>query len=405
MPLTDTAIRQTKPLEKPVKLADGAGLYLLLNPNGSRYWRMKYRFGGKEKLLSLGVYPEISLATARQRREEARRLLTDGVDPGAVRQEAKRITAVNAVGSFEHVAREWIVKQANRWSPGHAERVLVSLQREVFPYLGTRPLNAITAGELLAVMRGIEARGIHETAMRVLQRCSCVFRFGVITGMCERNPAADLRGALTPPKTTHYAALSAEELPEFLNKLDNYEGHFQTQCALKLLLLTFVRTGELRAAQWSEFDLDTDTPTWRIPAERMKMRKEHIVPLSRQVVEVLRQMQALTGHGGLVFPSQTNYHKPMSENTVLYALYRMGYHSRATGHGFRACASTILNEQGWRSDVIERQLAHAERNKVRAAYHRSEYLPERRKMMQAWADYLDSLREGSNVVPLNRKSA
>ena len=404
MPLTDTAIRQTKPLKKPVKLADGAGLYLLLNPNGSRYWRMKYRFAGKEKLLSLGVYPEVTLATARQRREDARRLLSEGIDPGAAKQEAKRAIAVDAAGSFEHVAREWIGKQGNRWTADHAQSVLVSLEREIFPHLGGRPINAITAGELLAVMRGIEARGIHETAMRVLQRCNCVFRFGIITGVCEHNPAADLRGALTPPKVTHYATLSAEELPEFLGKVNRYEGHFQTQCALRLLLLTFVRTGEMRAAEWPEFDLESDAPMWRIPASRMKMRKEHLVPLSAQAVNVLRQLHPLTGHGRLVFPSQTNYHKPMSENTVLFALYRMGYHSRATGHGFRACASTILNEQGWRSDVIERQLAHAERNKVRAAYHRSEYLPERRKMMQAWADYLDGLREGGNVVSIHKRT-
>ena len=241
----------------------------------------------------------------------------------------------------EERAREWIGKQGNRWTADHAQSVLVSLEREIFPHLGGRPINAITAGELLAVMRGIEARGIHETAMRVLQRCNCVFRFGIITGVCEHNPAADLRGALTPPKVTHYATLSAEELPEFLGKVNRYEGHFQTQCALRLLLLTFVRTGEMRAAEWSEFDLESEAPMRRIPAARMKMRKEHLVPLSAQAVKVLRQLHPLTGHGRLVFPSQTNYHKPMSENTVLFALYRMGYHSRATGHGFRACASTI----------------------------------------------------------------
>jgi integrase len=389
MPLSDLQIRNAKSSAKPYKLADGGGLYVLVKPDGAKYWRLKYRFAGKEKLLALGVYPQVRPAEARAARDEAKRQLLAGRDPASERREEKRAALISAAATFEVIAREWVEQQRNRWTPDHAERVLDSLVTDVFPAIGFRPMAEITAPELLAVLRKIEARGALEVASRVYQRCGAVFRYAVATGRCERSPVGDLRGALKAPKREHRAALLAADLPEYLRTLEAYDGQLQTKLALKLLALTFVRTRELRGAEWSEFDLEH--AEWRIPAERMKMRAAHIVPLSRQALAVLAQLKPLTGDQRFLFPNQ---HKPdacMSENTMLYALYRMGYHSRATGHGFRATASTILNEQGWRADAIERQLAHAEKNKVRAAYHRSEYLPERRKMMQAWAEHLDRL--------------
>jgi len=403
MALTDVTIRNARGKAKPYKLADSGGLYVLVKPDRAKYWRFKYRFVGKEKLLALGVYPAVRVADARAARDEAKRLLTEGRDPATVRKEEKRAVQVSTANTFEALAREWVEQKRNAWTPGHAARVLESLEDNAFPDLGFRPITEITAPELLAALRKIEARDALETASRIYQRCSAVFRYGVVTGRCERSPAADLRGALKAPKRAHHAALSAADLPEYLGKLETYQGHLQTQFALKLLALTFVRTGELRGAEWSEIDFEH--AEWRIPAERMKMRAAHIVPLSRQALTVLEQLKSLTGGGRYLFPNQ---HKPdacMSENTMIYALYRMGYHSRATGHGFRATASTILNEQGWKPDAIERQLAHAERNKVRAAYHRSEYLPERRKMMQAWADYLEALASGGKVTPIRKAAA
>lgn len=407
--LTDIRCRKAQPSEKPYKLFDSGGLYLLVSPGGARkpeglkHWRLKYRFAGKEKLLALGVYPEVSLGDARDARDKAKRLLNDGRDPTHTRKQEKRAAEMSAATTFEAIAREWVEQQRNRWTVNHAERVLDSLIANVFPEIGFRPIVEITAPELLAVLRKIEARDALEVASRVYQRCGAVFRYAVATGRCERSPVADLRGALKAPKREHRAALSAADLPEYLRKLEAYDGHLQTKLALNLLALTFVRTGELRGAEWTEFDFEH--AEWRIPAERMKMRAPHIVPLSRQALTVLGQLQSLTGSGRFLFPNQ---HKPdtgMSENTMLYALYRMGYHSRATGHGFRATASTILNEEGWHADAIERQLAHTEKNKVRAAYHRSEYLPERRKMMQAWADYLDALGSATQVTPIRRTAA
>lgn len=397
MPLTDVAIRNAKAKAKPYKLADGGGLYVLVNPDGSKYWRLKYRYGGKEKLLALGVYPQVRVSEAREYRDEAKRVLKSNRDPSLVRKEQKRAAEISSANTFEAVAREWVEQQAHRWIAAHTKRVLDSLVDNAFPVLGFRPINEIGAPELLSALRKIESRGALETAHRVLQRCNAIFRYAISTGRCERNPAVDLRGALKAPKRANYAALSATDLPDFLNKLEVYDGHLQTKVALKLLVLTFVRSGELRAAEWSEFDLER--AEWRIPAERMKMRTPHIVPLSRQALNLLEQLKPLTGHGRFLFPNQSKPQACMSENTMLYALYRMGYHSRTTGHGFRATASTVLNEQGWKADAIERQLAHAERNKVRAAYHRSEYLEERRKMMQHWADYLEAIQTGAQVLP------
>lgn len=403
MGLSDVQIRNAKPRAKQYKLADGGGLYLLVTPDGRKYWRLKYRFLGKEKLLALGVYPETKAAEAREDRDRAKLLLKGHQDPSAVRRQRKHAAVLASGNTFEAVAREWAEQRRHHWVSSHAARVLNSLENEIFAALGFRPIGEITAPELLGALRKVEARGALETAQRVLQRCDAVFRYAIATGRCERSPAADLRGALKTPKHTNRAALSEIDLPDFLRKLEAYDGRLLTRLALELQALTFVRPGELRGAEWSEVNFEV--AEWRIPAGRMKMRAPHIVPLSRQAIAAFRQLNQLTGRGRLVFPNQTRPETPISENTVLYALYRMGYHSRATGHGFRATASTILNEQGWKPDAIERQLAHKERNKVRAAYHRSEYLEERRQMMQAWADYLDGLKSGARFSAIKKAAA
>ena len=400
MALTDKAARGAKSREKPYKLADGMGLYLLVNPEQRKYWRLKYRIAGKEKVLALGTYPDVSILEARTARDVAKRLIKAGRDPITAKKQERLAARVSAANTFASVALEWVEQQRHRWTAGHVERVLGSLKADIFPDIGGRPIKDINAPELLAVLKKVERRGVFETAQRLLQRCGAVFRYAIVTHRAERNPALDLRGSIKQPKRENHAALLAADLPEYLRKLEAYDGRPETRLALKLLALTFVRSGELRKAEWSEFDFDKTE--WRIPAERMKMRAPHVVPLSKQALAVLAELKSLTGSGRFLFPNQSKLTVPMSENTMLYALYRMGYHSRATGHGFRATASTILNEQGWKADVIERQLAHAERNKVRAAYHRSEYLDDRRKMMQAWADYLDALANSANVVPLRQ---
>ncbi|WP_321867055.1 tyrosine-type recombinase/integrase [Paraburkholderia tropica] len=397
MPLTDTAVRNAKPAAEPYKLTDGGGMFLHVHPNGSRYWRMAYRIAGKQKLFAIGVYPDVSLADARQIREEAKKLVKGGIDPVAERRRAAKQNADDRANTFETIAREWHQTKRASWTASHAAKILGSLEADIFPTLGARSLIAISAPELLEALRTIEKRGALEVAGRVLQRCSAIFRYAIATGRGTGNPAADLRGALKTPEKRHYAALGHTDLPEFMQKLSAYDGDLQTRLALWLLAITFVRTGELRAARWTEFDLDG--AEWRIPAERMKMREPHIVPLSRQAVDTLRKLEVISGDGDYVFPSRNGRGACISENTVLYALYRMGYHSRATGHGFRATASTILNEMGFQPDWIERQLAHAERNKVRAAYNRAQYLSERRDMMQVWADYLECAASGEKILP------
>jgi integrase len=393
MPLTDTEIRRAKARQKAYKLFDEKGMYLLVSTTGARLWRLKYRVLQKEKVLALGQYPECTLAEARDARDAARRLLRSGADPGAVRRDERREQQTRAGNTFEILAREWHANQKAKWTEHHAATILRRIEAHLLPLLGSRAIAEIEAPELLDALRAIErnaranARGSNEIAHRMLQASGQIFRYAIATGRARRNPSVDLRGALkAKERTRNHAALSQTELPAFIKKLKAYDGQPQTKLAMRLLLLTFVRTGELRGAEWSEFELDK--AQWRIPAERMKMRSEHIVPLSTQAIEVVHELQKLNGARRHVFGNQANHEKPMSENTLLFALYRMGYHSRATAHGFRATASTILNEQGFRPDVIERQLAHVERNKVRAAYHRTEYLPERRKMMQHWADYL-----------------
>ncbi|NJD05586.1 MAG: DUF4102 domain-containing protein [Methylococcaceae bacterium] len=404
MPLTDTAIRNAKPGEKPVKLADEKGLFLLIVPAGGKWWRLKYRFGGKEKLLSLGTYPEVGLKDARDKRDDARKQLAQGIDPGETRKAMKAAQSADA-DTFEVVAREWHTKFSPTWTAEHAERILSRFQRDVFPWIGGRPIREITAPDLLTVLRRIESRGALDTAHRAHQNCGQVFRYAVATGRAERDPTGDLRGALPPAKDKHHASITdPQAIGDLLRAIEGYQGSFVTKSAMQLAPLVFVRPGELRSAEWSEIDMDKSE--WRIPAEKMKMRDPHIVPLSVQAVAILREIRPLTGRGRYVFPSARtpNGDRCMSENAVLAALRRMGYaKDEMTGHGFRSMASTLLNEQGWHRDAIERQLAHAERNAVRAAYNYAEHLPERRRMMQAWADYLHGLKKGADVIPINGK--
>lgn len=389
-----------------MRLFDGGGLYLEVSPTGGKWWRWKYRFGGKEKRLSFGVYPAVSLKAARAKRDAARQQLAAAIDPGQARKADKLAQA--GAESFEAVALEWHARFSPGWVASHGDRILRRLEKDVFPWLGPRPVGDIKAPELLAVLRRIESRGALETAHRAMQNCGQVFRYAVATGRAERDPTGDLRGALPPPKEKHHASIrEPNRIGELLRAIDSYEGFFVTKCALRLAPLVFVRPGELRQSRWSEFDLHK--AEWRIPAERMKMREQHIVPLSRQAVEILHELEPLTNRvvpgrpdaPGYVFPSARSANRPMSNNAVLAALRRMGYaKDEMTGHGFRSMASTLLHEQGWNHQVIERQLAHAERNAVSAAYNFAEHLPERRKMMQAWADYLDALRANAKVVPL-----
>lgn len=404
MPLTATAIKNAKPGLKPKRLHDTGGLYLEVAPSGGKWWRLAYRHEGKRKLLSLGTFPDVLLEKARRRRDEARTLIADGIDPAAQRKADKRTAAGRAANSFEAVAREWYKKQAHIWVANHATDVLRRLEANLFPDLGELPIAEVDAPKLLAAVRKIESRGAHDLAHRVLQVASQVFRYGVATGRCARDPAPDLRGALTPHVKKHQAAVTPDELPALLRAIRGYHtiGDRLTGLGLEMLALTFVRTNELIGAKWDEIDLDG--ATWIIPAERMKVPAEHVVPLSRQAIAVLRELRALGGGSRFVFPGR-NPDKPISNNTLLFALYRLGYKSRMTGHGFRAVASTMLNESGFRPDVIERQLAHTEPNAVRAAYNRSTLLPERRKMMQQWADMLDALVEGAKVIPLQRRAA
>jgi len=401
MSLKDTAIRNARPKEKQYKLYDEKGLYLLVKKAG-KYFRFDYRYAGKRKTLALGVYPGVKLAEARERRDNARKLLQNDIDPAQHRKETKAMRKDQAVNSFEAIAREWFTKNKHIWTEGHSRTIIRRLELNIFPWLGTRPVAVISAPELWAVLRRIEDRGALETVHRVKQICGQVFRYAIATWRAERDPSADLRDALPPTKPKHMATITdPKKIGELLRAIDGYEGTPVAKCALKLAPLVFVRPGELRHAEWVEIDLDK--AEWRIPAEKMKMKNPHIVPLSTQAVEILNEIQPITGEGRYVFPSVRTYSRPMSNNTVLAALRRMGYtKEEMSGHGFRAMASTVLHEQSWPSDIIERQLAHAERNSIKAAYNHAQHLPERRKMMQAWADYLDTLRIGGKIIPLRR---
>lgn len=411
MKLTDTAIKAAKPRVKPYKLFDGEGLYLLINPDGSRWWRLKYRYGGKEKLLALGTYPGTGLKKARDKRDDARNLLDDDIDPNAHRKAEKAARADRDAGSFEVVAREWQAKQSETWAAGHSERVLRRLVLYVFPRIGGEPIGSVTGPQLLDVLRRIEARGTVETAHRVKESLGAIFRYAVATHRATHDPSAALKGALATAQNKSYAAITEpKQVGELLRAIRGYSGAEITRCALQLLPLVFVRPGELRAARWEEFEFDVTPPQpgkkpkhpdpqWRIPAARMKMREQHLVPLSTQAVAILRELHARTGPEGYLFPSVRGKSNYMSENTINAALRNLGYTSEQhTGHGFRHMASTLLHERGYKSELIERQLSHGDRNPMRAAYNFAEYLPERRKMMQEWADYLDGLAKGADVV-------
>ncbi|AOY93787.1 integrase [Cupriavidus sp. USMAA2-4] len=388
-PLTDTKIRNAKPRERPYKLFDGGGLYVEVMADGRKLWRFKYiRPSGSESRLGFGAYPTVSLAQARAQREAARAQVAAGRDPGVVKEEGRRAAKIAAGHSFEAVARGWFETQKESWTESHAARVIASMEREVFPEIGAMSVADIRAPAILEVLRKVEARGVRETTKRLLQRMRGVFHYGIINGVCDRNPAADIDSvsALRSAPVQHQTRIPLAELPQLLRDIDTYPGDPVTRLAMQLMTLTFVRTKELIQARWEEFD--EDKAEWRIPAERMKMRDPHVVPLSTQALRVLGELRELTGRREFVFFSARGRGGHISNNTILYALYRMGYHSRMTGHGFRGLASTALNELGFRPDVIERQLAHVERNKVRAAYNHAQYLPERRQMMQAWADHL-----------------
>lgn len=399
MSLTDTAVRNAKPMDKPFKIADNRGLYVLISKAG-KYFRWDYRFAGKRKTLALGVYPDISLKEAREKHEDMRRLLARDIDPMEFKKQKKLEVQAEVKNAFETVAREWFIKNKSVWTEKHAETIISRLQNNIFPWLGKCDISALTAPMLLEVLRRIEDRGAHETAHRVKQICGQVFRYAIATGRAERDPSFDLRGALTPTRSKSMATITdPEKIGALMVAIDGYQGSIITRCALKLAPLTFVRPGELRHAEWSE--INSAKAEWKIPAEKMKMRTTHIVPLSLQAINVLGEIKPLTGNSKYVFPSLRSGTRPMSNNTILAALRNMGYgKDEMTGHGFRAMASTILHEQGWPSDIIERQLAHAERNNIKAAYNHAQHLPERRRMMQKWADYLDSLKGNQRGVSL-----
>lgn len=397
MKLSDVAVRQAKPKEKPYKLADGTGLYLLVNQAG-RYWRYDYRFGEKRKTISYGVYPVMTLSAAREAHIAAKRELSEGRDPMAARKAEKQAEAM----TFKAVAEKWF----KHWKPSktekHAGEVWRRLEMDILPTLGNTPANDLTAAQVRDCIKAIEKRGALDIAKRQLQKCSQIMRYAVAHDLAERNPVADIQPSdiLPARKKRNYARLDAKEIPQLLRDMDAYVGGEHTRLALQFMALTFVRTGELIGAKWDEFDIDA--ARWHIPAARMKMRTPHIVPLSTQALAVLQKLQAISYGREYVFPSDIPGRKThMSNNTVLYALYRMGYRGRMTGHGFRGVASTILHEQGWPHEHIELQLAHQERDEVSAAYNHASYLPQRTKMMQAWADHLDALRV-ENVVALRR---
>lgn len=405
MPLSDTAIRKAKPQAKAFKLFDGGGLYVEVTPNGGKWWRWKYRrpVTGKENRLSFGTYPDVGLADARDKRDAARKLLAAGTDPGESRKAERIAGAERAANSFEVVAREWLAKRD--WVPDYLSKVTGWMDNDVFPWIGGRPVAELSAPEFLQVARRIEERGAIESAHRILRNCGQVMRYAIATGRATRNPVADLQGALPQAPTRHHAAITdTKAIGGLLRAMDGYSGTFPVRCALKLAPMLFVRPGELRMAEWSEFDLAA--AQWNIPAERMKMREPHLVPLSSQAVAILRELHPLTGRGQFVFPSARSPKRPMSNNAVNAALRRLGFDKDTmTGHGFRAMARTVLDETlGFRADYIEHQLAHAVRDPNGRAYNRTAHLAERRKMMQAWADYLDTLREEkSNIVPIKRK--
>ena len=401
-PLSEIKVRNAKPQESAYKLFDGGGLYLFVTPSGGKLWHFKYHFDNKEKKLTFGSYPEISLLDARQRRDDARKLLANGVDPGAVRK-AQKQAKVEDTETVEVIAREWHEKFKSTWTEGHALKIMRSLERDVFPWIGTRPIKEIKAPELLTVLRRVESRGVLEGAHRIRGLCSMIFRYAVSTGRTERNPAQDLIGSLAPAKEKHLAAITEpKEVRELLLAIDGYVGSYVVRLALQLSPLVFVRPGELRHMEWKEVDFEN--ALWSIPAEKMKMREPHLVPLSKQARKILEELQKLTGTSQYAFPSGRTYDRPMSNNAILAALRRMGYtKDEMTPHGFRAMARTIIDEVlQVRPDFIEAQLAHRVSDPLGRSYNRTQHLNERRKMMQTWADYLDGLKVGAKVLPFKK---
>ena len=390
MKLTIRQIDTQKPRDKAFKLSDGGGLYLLVNPNGSRYWRLKYRFAGKEKLLAVGVYPDVTLAQARNRREEAKKLLGEGKDPAQERKLDKLSRQIEVESSFEAIAREWYKRRFDNWSVSYREEMMRTFEKDVFPFIGHRPIKDIKPLELLDVLSKLEERGATEKARKVRQRCGEVWKYAVITGRAEYNPAPDLASALVPHEKEHYAFLTKEELPDFLRILETYSGSILVKIAMKLTMLTGVRPGELRKAEWSEFDFEKQL--WNVPKERMKMKRPHMVPLSSQTIALLNQLRPITSISGLLFPGRNDPKKPMSDMALTVLVRRIGYAGRVTGHGFRHTMSTILHEQGFNTAWIELQLAHVDKNSIRGTYNHAQYLDGRREMMQWYADYLDSLK-------------
>jgi integrase len=401
MPLTNPACLNAKCPEgaQRLRLSDEKGLYLEVLPTGAKYWRLKYRYGGKEKRLGLGVYPAVTLAKAREARDEARAVLKAGADPSQARKDEKLAAQIRLGTTFEAVARDWFENWRSARSPRHADYVLRRLEADVFPALGQKPVGEVTAPQLLAMAKKIESRGAVDIARRSWQTCGQIFEHALAHGLVERNPAKDVRpgAALKPRQKGHYARIEAKELPELLRKMHAYQGSPYTRYALQIMALTFVRTGELIGARWEEVDLEA--AEWRIPPERMKMRTPHIVPLSRQAVDAMRCLLEVKGLSGLLFPGERDHEKSLSNNTILSALKRMGYAGRMTGHGFRGVASTVLHEAGFDHAHIELQLAHMDRDEVSAAYNFATYLPQRRTMLQWWADHLDALRQGAKVLP------
>lgn len=400
MPLTDTAIRNAKPADKPVRLFDGGGLYLEIAPSGGKWWRLKYRFGGKEKRYSLGVYPEVTLATARKKRDEAREKLAAGIDPGEAKKAEKRASLLAAANSFEVVARGWMDERRTTVEPAQHAKTLARMENDVFPWLGKRPIAEIDAPEILVVLKRVDGRGARFTAHRIRSEISRVFRYGIKEGHCKADPARDLVDAIPPAQTTHFASITEpEKVGEMLRAFDGFTGTFPVLCALKLAPMLFVRPGELRKAEWAQFDLDKGE--WRYFVNKTKT--DHLVPLAAQAVTILRELHALTGEGLYVFPGARDRNRPMSEAAINAALRRLGYDTRTeiTGHGFRAMARTILHEElEEKPEVIEHQLAHTVPDSLGRAYNRTKFIKARRSMMQQWADYLDKLKAGAEIIPI-----
>lgn len=396
MKLTARQVDRSRPKDKPYKLSDGGGLYLLVNPNGSRYWRLKYRIAGKEKLLALGVYPDITLAVARQKRADAKKVLAAGGDPGQEKQEEKQAKEQAVANSFERLAMEWHTHKSTSWSEGYAEHLLMYLKKDIFPFIGQKAITDISQVEMLNVLRKMEQRGVLDKLKKTRQACRQIFTYAIITGRAEHNPVSDLAGALKSPKQQHYPHLLVDQIPDFLRALSEYSGSTITRNATRLLMLTGLRTIELRASEW--VDIDFDKGVWNVPAERMKMRRPHLVPLSTQVRELLEEIHQLTGRGKYVFPGRNDAGKPMSEASINQVIKRIGYDGKATGHGFRHTMSTILHEQGYNTAWIETQLAHVDKNSIRGTYNHAQYLDGRREMLQWYADYMAALENGENVV-------